>query len=203
MNNLMHVLFICGSLLSVQIPNLKLLDQKLICLVFPNPLFIEVVPFYTPTGIASDCLFLHRVPNKVFPNILYHRVILLCIFLYKRISIFSCVLRAILFCCCCELFMTLIHFFLLGFPHSLVIRSSTHVSFQYLNAFIFYIQMWSILKWQIPAWEKCQISLRNLVVPESKEGTNDGDMSKGQRNRIEVPTGQIWDNLSNKINDRS
>jgi len=39
--------------------------------------------------------------------------------------------------------------------------------------------MWSILKWQIPAWEKCQISLRNLVVPESKEGINDGDMSKG------------------------
>lgn len=61
-----------------------------------------------------------------------------------------------------------------------------------------------LLKWQIPAWEKYQTNLKNLVVPESKEGINDEDMSKGYRNQIEgASTGQIWDNLSNKINDKS
>lgn len=41
------------------------------------------------------------------------------------------------------------------------------------------------------------------MVPESKEETNYGDMSKGHRNQMETaPTGQIWDNLSNKINDK-
>lgn len=61
------------------------------------------------------------------------------------------------------------------------------------------MHMWSILKLQIAAWEKYQISLKNLVVPESKEGINDRNMSKGYRNQTEgAPTGQIWDNLSNK-----
>lgn len=90
-----------------------------------------------------------------------------------------------------QLFLSLMHFFffLLGFPHSPLIRPSTHVSFQYLNVFIFYIQMWPILK-----GEKYQISLKNLVSPESQERINDGDMLK-EHGKVEgAPPGQIRDN---------
>lgn len=54
--------------------------------------------------------------------------------------------------------------------------------------------MWPILK-----GEKYQISLKNLVLPESQERINDGDMLK-EHGKVEgAPTGQIWDNMRSRL----
>lgn len=54
--------------------------------------------------------------------------------------------------------------------------------------------MWPILK-----GEKYQISLKNLVSPESQGRINDGDMLK-EHGKVEgAPPGQIRDNMRNRL----
>ena len=50
---------------------------------------------------------------------------------------------------------------------------------------------------------KKQVSQEQLDVPENKCSPSDRAMSKGYTNYFEIPTSQIWNNLSIKIRNTS